>query len=269
MAAALVSSAAITWTAMFSPPAEAGPGGPAPERTIRFNPVSEFTFCRIRYTSVGFRGWGTWQTDYPESDEHFPQRLEELTTIKVAKDARGGYHHVILDLTDDDLFDYPFIYMLEVGGLHFFDEEIASLREYLFRGGFLMVDDFWGSSEWENWELEIGRVFDPAEYPMQELDISHPVFSIVFKLTEKPQVPSINYWLGSGGDTSERGYDSETVHYKGIFDKNGRLMVIVCHNTDLGDGWERETVDQRYFEAISSKKAYPMGINIVVYALTH
>lgn len=246
----------------------------SPKRDIF--PGDTFTFCRIRFTSTGRWGRGGWLTDYPASDQNFSQRLEELTTIQVnrkkVRDGNGNpYEHVIVDLTDDALFDYPFIYMLEVGGLSFSDLEIERLREYLLRGGFLMVDDFWGVKEWENWEYEISRVFDPARYPMRELELEHPVFHMVFKLKEKPQVPSLYYWYGSQGGTSERGYESRTPHYKGIHDpaQNNRLMVIVCHNTDLGDGWEREAEDKGYFEAISSKWAYPLGINIVVYAMTH
>lgn len=239
-----------------------------PDRTIF--PGSKFTFCRIRYSGTGMRGWG-WSTDYPTSDQNFSQRLEELTTIEVNHEKNGDYKHVVVELTDEALNDYPFAYMLEVGGLRFSEEEIEGLRNYLLRGGFLMVDDFWGEKEWENWEYEISRVFDPEIYPMKEIDLSHPVFHMVFELDEKPQVPSLNHWYSTRGGTSERGYESRTPHYKGIYDpaQNNRLMVIVCHNTDLGDGWEREGEDRGYFEAISSKFAYPLGINIVVYAMTH
>ena len=238
-----------------------------PERSIF--PSDEFTFCRLRYTSggAGWR-WG-WSTDFPTSDRNFSQRLEELTTIKVSKDEHGRYRHVVIDLLEDALFDYPFLYMLEVGGLTFSEAERERLREYLLRGGFLMVDDFWGSAEWMNWAYEIGQVFDPKEFPMVELPLEHPIFHMVFSLKEKPQVPSIHHWVGTGGNTSERGRDSAVPHYKGIFDKNGRMMVLVCHNTDLGDGWERESEHEGYFREISAKKAYPLGINIVVYAMTH
>lgn len=239
------------------------------ERTIFPGPT--FTFARVRYGSAGFRRGGAWATDYPDSDVNFSQRLSELTTIKVLRDERGEFQHVVVDLTDDALFNYPFIYMIEVGALSFTEDEIVRLREYLFRGGFLMVDDFWGSYEWENWEYEITRVFPPDKFPecqMRDIPLSHPIFNIVFPVTEKPQVPSIHHWQATG-NTSERGYDSATPRYLGIHDKNGRLMVIVCHNTDLGDGWEREAWSEEYFREFSVKKSYPMGINIVVYAMTH
>ncbi|MCH8203961.1 MAG: DUF4159 domain-containing protein [Candidatus Hydrogenedentes bacterium] len=240
-----------------------------PERDIF--PDNRFTFCRIRYTSYGERprsNYGRWSIDYPQSDEHFSWRLSELTTVNVRRDKDGGYYHVVIDLTDEALFDYPFIYMLEVGNLVFSEAEVEALRSYLLRGGFLMVDDFWGEREWANWVMQIARVFDPEEYRMKELPLSHPIFNCVFVLDEKPQVPNPGTW-SYGGNTSERGAESATPHYKGIHDKNGRLMVVVCHNTDLGDGWEREGWNEDYFREISVKKAYPMGINIVVYALTH
>ncbi len=235
-----------------------------PERDIF--PDNRFTFCRIRYSSYGY-GWA-WSTDYPESDENFSWRLAELTTVNVKRTKDGGYYHVVVDLTDEALFDYPFIYMLEVGNLVFSEAEVTALRTYLLRGGFLLVDDFWGEQEWANWAMQIERVFDPAEFPMRELPLTHPIFNCVFVLDEKPQVPNPGTW-SNGGNTSERGAESATPHYKGIHDKNGRLMVVVCHNTDLGDGWERESWNRSYFEEISAKKAYPMGINIVVYAMTH
>jgi len=236
----------------------------APKREIF--PDNRFTFCRIRYTGYG---WGApWDTDYPESDRHLSWRLSELTTLNVQRDKNGEFYHVVMDLTDEGLFDYPFIYMLEVGNLMFSEPEVKALRNYLLRGGFLMVDDFWGEQEWANWAMQIERVFDRDEYPMVELPLKHPIFNLVFKLDEKPQVPNPGTW-SYGGETSEMGAHSATPHYKGIHDKKGRLMVVICHNTDLGDGWEREGWNKAYFTEISAKKAYPMGINIVVYAMTH
>lgn len=235
-------------------------------------PDNRFIFCRLRYTSYGEHPahniGGRWSIDYPDSDEHFSWRISELTTLNVPRDANGEFEHAVVSITDDKIFDYPFTYLIEPGELVFSEEEVENLRRYLLRGGFMMVDDFWGEAEWTNWEAEISRVFDPIEYPMEELDISHPIFHMVFDLEEKPQVPTPWFWVRSGGQTNER-FDSDVVHYKGIHDKSGRLMVVVCHNTDLGDGWEREGMDKGYFEEVSVKMAYPMGINIVVYAMTH
>lgn len=235
------------------------------ERTVF--PGNEFTFCRVRYTSeIGYEnrfGADRWSIDYPESDRHFSWRLSELTTLDVAKDRHGQYKHAVVQLTDEALYNYPFLYLIEPGYLVFSEEEVERLRDYLLRGGFLMVDDFWGQREWINWETQIGRVFDPETYPIVDLELEHPIFHMVFDLDEKPQVPTPWDW--------QRGIQSEAgeVSYRGIYDPAGRLMMVICHNTDLGDGWEREGEALGYFEEVSAKKAYPMGINIVVYAMTH
>lgn len=218
-----------------------------------------FTFVRIEYSSWsdGYR-WGKWRTDYPDSDLNFSYRLQELTSLKVNPEP------IILKLTDDELFDYPFIYLIEPGQLLFSEEEVAALRRYLTNGGFLMVDDFWGEDEWYNFYQQIKRVF-PKREPV-ELPLEHEIFHCVYDLKEKPQIPSINVALS--GRSYER-WDAREPHYKAIFNDAGRMMAIICHNTDLGDGWEREGVDQWYFKEYSEKRAYPMGINIVVYAMTH
>lgn len=219
-----------------------------------------FTFVRVQYNSQD--AWGRWSTDYPDSDLNFSYRLQELTSIKVAPDP------LVLELTDPRLGDHPFLYLVEPGELKLTDAEVVALRTYLLRGGFLMVDDFWGEDEWANLAAELRRVF-PDRKPI-ELPLEHPIFHCVYDLTEKPQVPSISVaqWGAAEGITWERD-DAREVHYRGISDDSGRLMVIICHNTDLGDGWEREGEDQWYFREFSEKKAYPLGINIVVYALTH
>jgi hypothetical protein len=233
-------------------------------------PSNQFIFCRVKYTSYpggGFGGMDRWRIDYPESDQHFSWRISQLTTLKVPKDKNGEYKHAVVRLTDKELFDYPFIYMLEVGYLIFDEVEVENLRKYLLRGGFLMVDDFWGEREWANWEAQIYRVLDPLEYRYEKLKLDHPIFNCVFEIKEFPQVPAPQHWL-NWGRTYER-EDAKEANYWGIYDKEDRLMVVVCHNTDLGDGWEREGINKEYFEELSVKKAYPMGINIVVYALTH
>jgi hypothetical protein len=131
------------------------------------------------------------------------------------------------------------------------------------------VDDFWGDLAWRRWEYEIGQVLPPEEYPIEEVPLSDPLFHIVFDIKEVPQVPSIRFWSQTGGATSERGAGSEKPGLYGIRDRTGRLMVVMTHNTDIADGWEREQLDYGYFEEFSVKKSYPLGINIVVYAMTH
>jgi len=193
---------------------------------------------------------------------NFSFRLHQLTSMEVNPDG------VVLELTDPKLFDYPFIYIVEPGRLVFSAEEVKILRRYLLNGGFLMVDDFWGEDEWYNFYREIKRVF-PNREP-RELNLNHPIFHAVFDLKEKPQIPSIGVALQGRnyGITWER-EDARVPHYKAIYDDKGRIMSIICHNTDLGDGWEREGEDEWYFREFSEKKAYPLGINIVFYAMTH
>ena len=238
-----------------------------------------FTFVRVQYDSGGGRGgggyggrggggWGRgggWRTDWPDSDLNFSFRLQQLTSLKVNPDP------ISLRLTDPKLFDYPFLYMIEPGRLSFSEEEVVALRKYLLSGGFMMVDDFWGDSQWANFHQQIKRVF-PDREPL-DLPLSHEIFQCVYRLKERPQVPSIGAaWQGRDqGITYEMFHDGNTkdVHYRGIFDDKDRMMVIICHNTDLGDGWEREGEDPWYFKEFSEKKAYPMGINIVTYAMTH
>jgi hypothetical protein len=235
-----------------------------------------FTFVRIQYSSGygdwGYRGGygrrgrggGNWATDWPDSDLNFSFRLQQLTSMQVHPEG------VILELTDPELFNYPFIYMLEVGRLVFSEEEIQCLRLYLLNGGFLMVDDFWGQAEWDNFYYEIKRVFPDREPVEVGLNDPSNIFKIPFNLKERPQIPNIQLALDGRayGITWER-EDAKQVHYKAIYDNKGRIMVFICHNTDLGDGWEREGENEWYFHEFSEKKAYPLGINIVFYAMTH
>jgi hypothetical protein len=225
-----------------------------------------FSFARLRYTSWGGRGWGgwgrsrgRWATDAPEADLNLAFRLQQMTSLKVNPNV------TYIDITPEALAHYPFVYMAEPGRLEFSEDEVVALRNYLLNGGFVMVDDFWGEDEWQNFRHEMQRVFPDRE--ATELPIEHPVFNCVFELKEKPQMPSIHHFLATGLTYEREG--TEQVSYRGIFDDRGRLMVIICHNTDLGDGWEREGEDPTYFERFSEKMAYPMAINIIFYAMTN
>lgn len=221
-----------------------------------------FTFARIQYDSGYGRGWGRgggWATDYRDADLNLSFRLQQLSALKVDPEGK------VVRLTDPDLYQFPFVYMSEPGSLFFSDEEVLALRRYLLNGGFLMVDDFWGEAEWENFHEQIKRVF-PDREPV-ELPPDHPVFHCVFDLKTKPQIPGVDSWLRSGV-TYER-WDATEVHYRGLFDDQGRMMAIICHNTDLGDGWEEEATNPDYFREFSEKYAYPLAVNIIFYAMTH
>jgi hypothetical protein len=228
-----------------------------------------FHYCRVWYQSNRGGFGGGWLTDYPDADLNLSIRLSELTKIRVSRNADGDPNHLIVRLADDELFNCPFIMMQEVGAIYIDDDEAARLREYLLKGGFLWVDDFWGRYAWEVWASQISKVLPPGEYPIVDLKNDHPLFRTMFQLPNGvPQVPSINFWLGSGGGTSERGADSADVHARGIFDKAGHLMVLQTHNTDISDSWEREAADPDYFYRFSVE-GYAVAVNVALYALTH
>lgn len=226
-------------------------------------PRDVFQFARIRYTSHNRgRRWreDSWYTDAPDAELNLAFRLHEMTSLRVHDDT------TFLDIDDPRLFDFPFLYIVEPGYMDLSEEEAGTLRKHLLGGGFLMLDDFWGEREGENAAEQIRKIFPDRE--LQELEIEHPVFHTVFNLKEKPQVPSIHAWWSSGGLSYER-QDASEVHYRAVFDDKGRMMVMFCHNTDNGDGWEREGESKEYFLLFAEKQAYPLMINILFYAMTH
>lgn len=228
-----------------------------------------FTFTRIRYTGGGGfggrrRGPG-WDTDLPDSDLNLSYRLQQMTSLRADPEGR------VIDITDPELFNFPWIYIVEPGSLFLNELEVQALRKYLLNGGFLMLDDFWGDSAWRNVERELKKVF--PERSFSELPLDHPLYSCVFQIKSKGQVP--NYRTGENsqhtGVTWEEHHDgdTQTVHHRVLTDDKGRLMVFAAHNTDNGDGWEREGEYHYFFENFSEKIAYPLGINVVFYAMTH
>ena len=226
-----------------------------------------FHFCRVMFRQ-DFRGdGGNWSVDYPRADINLSVRLSELTRADVSM-KNGEPNPLLIRLTDDALFRCPFIMMTEVGSASINEKEAERLREYLLKGGFLWADDFWGSYAWEWWVGQFSRVLNPAEYPIIDLPSNHPLFSSQFVIKKVPQIASINYWAGSGGDTSERGEDSREAHARAVLDKHGNIMVLMTHNTDLGDSFEREGDDPQYFYQMSVP-GYAFGINALLYAFTH
>ena len=225
-----------------------------------------FTFVRLRYNS---RGRGGWRGDYPAADLNFSHRLEELTSLKVNQDG------LILDVDDPRLRDFPFAFMIDPRSLDLGDREARALREYLLGGGFLMIDDFWGDRMWNHLEGELRKVFPDRKWV--SLPQEHPIFNQPFVLGEKPQVPSEDSAHATRDDPGPRrtwefeiSYEEpQPADYRAYLDDQGRIMVLVCWNTDLSDGWEEEGISEWFFENFSEKSSFPMGINIVFYALTH
>jgi hypothetical protein len=219
-------------------------------------------FCRLAYQGRA------WATDYPDADYNFSTRISELTKTTVSRGPDGVVRPLIVRPTDEALFQCPFVMLWQAESLWFSDEDAVRLRAYLLKGGFIWSDDFWGTEAWQNFEHEMAKVLPAAQYRFVDLTAAHPLYRTFFELPRVPQIPAINYWLSSGGDTSEDGPDSAQVHVRGIADEHGRLMVLATHNTDIADGWEREGVDARYFRQFSID-AYAVGINALVYTMSH
>ena len=223
-------------------------------------PAHEFYFTRAAYSSGGggFRRWRrqSWATDYPKSDRQFLIVAERLTGLDMFMEEHPR------TLTDEDLNRFPFLYALEVGGMSMTPEEAAALREYLLRGGFLVVDDFWGTYEWEIFEYEMQKVL--PEYPIVDIPLEHEIFHTFYDIDEIIQVPNVNNGR-RGWATHER--DGYTPLVKGIFDEDGRLMVIINWNTDLGDAWE--WAEDPYYPLRYSTYAIQMGVNFIIYAMSH
>lgn len=221
-----------------------------------------FTFARIKRRRAYDGDGSAWTTDAPDSDLNLSYRLQQMTSMRVDPEGR------FLWLTDKDLNQFPFIYMVEPGSLYLSDEEITALRKYLLNGGFLMLDDFWGEYAWMIVEETFKKVLPERQFV--ELPMDHPLYHCVFEIKSKGQVPNVHMGERSAqtGVTWERS-DAREVHHRAIFDEKGRMMVIATHNTDNGDGWEREGESDYYFRNFSEKIAYPLGINIIFYAMTH
>lgn len=213
----------------------------------------DFYFTRAAYSSYGWRGW---QVDYPKADRQFLIGLRRLTNLDSYEYENG------IPLTDAELGRFPFLYAVEVGYMAMSEAEVLALRRYLEAGGFLVVDDFWGTEEWLNFAHEMGRVL-PGR-PIEDVPPDHQVFRSFYEVDEIVQVPNVGQGI-RGGPTWER--DGYVPTVKGIFDEERRLMVLANWNTDLGDAWE--WAENPYYPLRYSTYAYEMGVNFIIYAMTH
>jgi len=226
-----------------------------------------FAICKLMYRSVRSEWLGMgWATDYPYAAINLMTRVSELTKTPVSRNDAGEPNHWVVTATDPALFRCPYVMAADVGTLHWSDAEVERMRAYLLKGGFLWVDDFWGTPAWQQWSREITRVL--PEYPIFDIPADHPIRHTLYNLDEIPQVTAIQNWRGSGFSTSERGSDSPHPNFRAIADEKGRILVLMTHNTDIADSWEREGEDREYFLQFSPK-GYSVGLNVVLYALTH
>ena len=232
------------------------PGG-ATQQTEGF--PREFYFSRAAYSSYGrgFRRRGSWATDYPKADQIF---LSFIDRLLANLDAYEREHPVRLD--DPGVRRFPYLYALEVGRMALTEPEIVGLRDYLLAGGFLVIDDFWGSRQWANFEYQIQLVL--PGYEIVDLPLDHPIFTAFYEIEEILQIPNVGNGVRGGPTHQADGY---VPMVKGIHDENGRLMVVINWNTDLGDAWE--WADNPYYPLKYSTYAYEMGVNFIVYAMSH
>jgi hypothetical protein len=267
-----VCAVALFFTAVAASNLITGDGG----RSGAAPNLSQLNFVRAIYDSEGGMGeayyaydgrvWARWETDFPEGDDNFSHRLTQLTRIHVNPTAASRL------LTAPDLGDFPMLYMSDPGYMIISAEEKTALRRYLAKGGFLWVDDFWGDAEWRQFANVMRDVLPGREWTVLTPD--HPIFHTVFELKGMPQIPALPF-ASPGGSTAEHpnahkypAGSLEEPQMRAWVDDDGRLMVVATHNTDVGDGWEREAYGEWYFETFSTK-SYMVGVNVVVYAMMH
>ncbi len=216
----------------------------------------EFYFTRMAYTGYGFRSYRSWSVDFPKADRQFLIGLRRLTNL----DAYEADNPI--QLTDPSLGRFPFLYAVEVGHMALSELEVLGLRRYLQAGGFLVMDDFWGSTEWENVVMEFQKIL--PGYQIVDIPRDHPIFTSFYTVEQIVQVPNVGAGI-SGGPTWEK--DGYNPKLRGIFDERGRVMVVINWNTDLGDAWE--WAENPYYPLKFSTYAYQMGVNFIIYGMSH
>ncbi len=216
---------------------------------------TEWAFARLRYRSQG--GWrrGGWGTDSNKAEQHFVQGIRRLSRVH----ARSNEE--VIDIDSDEMYNWPWLYAVEVGRWYLSDDQAKRLRTYLDRGGFLMVDDFHGTYEWEAFRTSLRKVF--PDRAVVDIPDSDAIFHVLYNLEQRVQVPGRQYMYS--GVTYER--DGVEARWRGIYDDKGRIQVAICHNMDLGDAWEWAD-DPHYPERFASL-AYRIGLNYLIYSTTH
>lgn len=265
LAAAAVAAAALSGAVSASAPVPALRAllhGDPPGATARI-PRHDFYLARFEYAGDGlYPGWKDWETDFPKADQQFLSVLKRLAGV-------DAYERSVPVRSDDpDLRRLPYLYAVEVGHMDLTDEDAQELRDYLLAGGFLVVDDFWGTAEWESFARQMKKVFPDRD--IVDLPPDHPLFHSYYDIDEVVQVPNVGNGEAvargdPGATTSEE--DGFVPQVRALFDDDGRLMVAINWNTDLGDGWEwaeRSTYPLRY-----STYAMQIGVNMIVYAMSH
>lgn len=222
-------------------------------------PTAEFHFARLVYNDApgsrhAQRGGRAWSIDYADAEYHLTQGLKRLTRVDVQAVEYNGDGGRLITLTDNRVFDYPWLYAVEVGQWYLSNEEAMLLREYLDRGGFLMVDDFWGEYEWMTFVESMKRVY--PDRPIVDLPEDHEIMHIHYELDQRTQIPGSN---GQRPGTSP--------HWRAIYDDAGRIVVAINFNMDMGDAWEH--ADDPWYPQPMTAMAYRFAVNYLIYSMTH
>lgn len=221
---------------------------------------AEFHFARLAFGVNGRDFTGNrgepWLRDWPDAETHFMQGVRRMTSLNAESDFRQ------VSLTADALFDYPVLYAVKVGYWYLSDAEIERLREYLARGGFLIVDDFHGPRDWAQFVFSMKKVF--PDKAIVDIPDEHEIFHVLYDLDDRQQIPGRNsiYY----GVTWEHPQGTQE-YWRGIYDDDGRIMVAINFNMDLGDAWEH--ADDAFYPEPMTALAYRIGINYLIYAMTH
>lgn len=223
-------------------------------------PEAEFHMARLVYASgQGQRAWRPWWAiDYPDAEYHLTRGLARLTRLDVADDSRH------LQLTDNEIFDYPWLFAQQAGRWHLGTDEVTQLREYVGRGGFLVVDDFHGEYDWQVMSDALRRAF--PDWPIQPLPEDHALMNVLYDLDQNTQIPGRRHlYRAPGGEIAAQLYGPAEWH--GIHDEQGRLVVAINYNMDMGDAWEH--ADDPVYPVPMTSLAYRFAVNYVIYAMTH
>jgi Domain of unknown function (DUF4159) len=251
--------------------AQVGRRGPYSQRRAAFAQAEDFDggfqFCRLVVRESPAGDGAGWSVDYPRADINLSIRLAELTRTPVSMDDDQEPKTLLVNLGQPELFRCGFLMMTEPGAAYFTPEEAVNLRKYLLQGGFLWADDYWGQHAWDFFENQLRQALPSSQYPIFDLPRDHPIFTVALDATKVPQIPGIGYWDG-GNRTFERTPRENEAHIRAINDADGRVMVLLTHDTDFGDAYERESENPEYFMKFSVP-GYAFGINVILYAMTH
>ena len=225
-------------------------------------PANELEIARLIFNTNAFSGWGPgrpwWAIDWPDAEEHFTAGVLRFTNIDVARDSRH------IQLTDQALFDFPWLFVQQVGRWHINNNEKRQLREYLLRGGFMVVDDFHGPRQWDTFATVLAEVL--PEYRIVDIPSGDELLHVLFDLEQRTQIPGRRH-LYSNGQNIIVQMPHSPPRWRGIYDDDGRLMVAINFNMDVGDAWEH--ADDPVYPFSMTTLAYQFGINYLIYAMTH